>query len=226
MTRPERNDGDVKELVRQHWQARAATFDDASQHGIHDDDQRERWLSLLREWTGHAPLRALDVGCGTGVVTLLLAELGHEVTGVDFVPGMLQRARKKPSATDGSVEFYRGDVEALPIADDAFELVTARHLLWTLPNPDEAIGEWRRVVEPGGRILLIEGYWDHPEPWDEYQEIHGDLPMYHGRPPDALCEFLGREGLRGIEHEPLMDRALWGRAPRHEYYVVAGDVPC
>lgn len=225
MTLPEGNDGAVKELVRRHWNGRAATFDEASQHGIHDDEQRERWSSLLRAWTGQPPLRVLDVGCGTGVLSLLLAELGHHVTGVDFALDMLERARTKPRPAHGSVEFHRGDAEALGYSDDAFELVVARHLVWTLPSPGTAVREWQRVVEPGGRILLLEGYWDHPEPWDEYEEIHDDLPMYRGRPPEELCAFLCRQGLRDVEHEPLMDPVLWGREPRHEYYVVAGEVP-
>ncbi|MGQ3414052.1 class I SAM-dependent methyltransferase [Natrinema sp. LN54] len=225
MTRSNRTDDAVKDLVRQHWNDRAATFDDASQHGIHTDEQRERWLSVFREWTGDDPLRVLDVGCGTGVVSLLLAELGHDVTGVDFAPEMLERARTKAERVDRSVAFHRGDAESLAVPDDAVELLTARHLIWTLPNPGAAIDEWQRVVEPGGSILLIEGYWDHDEPWDEYEAIHDELPMYDGRPPADLREFLARNGLTEIEHEPLSDPALWGREPHYEYYVMTGTVP-
>ncbi|ELY69266.1 class I SAM-dependent methyltransferase [Natrinema versiforme] len=225
MTQPNRTDDAVKDLVQQHWNDRAATFDDASHHGIHTDEQRERWLSVLREWTGGDPLRALDLGCGTGVVSLLLADLGHDVTGVDFAPEMLERARLKADQTDRSVAFHRGDAETLAVPDDAFDLLTARHLIWTLPNPGAAIEEWRRVVEPGGRILLIEGYWDHDEPWDEYEAIHDDLPMYDGRPPADLREFLAGNDLRELEYESLSDPALWGREPHHEYYVMTGTVP-
>ncbi|AEH35759.1 class I SAM-dependent methyltransferase [Halopiger xanaduensis] len=235
MTRSDR-DGGVKELVRRHWNGRAATFDDASHHGIHGDEQRERWLSVLREWTdtgddagsGSQDRRVLDVGCGTGVVSLLLAELGHDVTGVDFAPEMLERARTKARAADRpdrSIAFCRGDAEALPLPDGAFDVVTARHLIWTLPNPQTALAEWQRVLEPGGRLVLLEGYWDHDEPWDEYEAVHEDLPLYDGRPADALREELERAGLRDIEHEPLSDPALWGREPRHEYYGIAGTVP-
>ncbi|GAB3684589.1 class I SAM-dependent methyltransferase [Salinarchaeum chitinilyticum] len=219
------SDGDAtKRLVQQHWDRRAATFDDESQHGIHSEEQHERWLTVLDEWTGEAPRRVLDVGCGTAVVSTLLAELGHEVTGVDFAPGMLAEARRKVDRLDLTAEIVRGDAETLPVASDGVELVTARHLLWTLPNPAAAIEEWRRVVEPDSRILLVEGYWDHDEPWDEYEEMHGDLPMYDGVRPEALRDVLERHGLRDVEYDGLQDPVLWGREPHHEYYVMTGTV--
>lgn len=225
MTQPTGDDDTVKELVQHYWNGRAATFDEESQHGIHSEEQHERWLTVLREWAGEDSRRVLDVGCGTGVLSLLLAELDHDVVGVDFAPEMLERARAKARQTDHSIEFQRGDAETLAIPDDTFELVTARHLVWTLPNPTAAIQEWQRVVEPGGRILLIEGYWDHDEPWDEYEEMHDDLPMYDGRPPEELSEVLAQEGLSEVTHEPLMDSILWGREPHHDYYIMSGNAP-
>ena len=214
----------MKELVRRHWNGRAPTFDDERHHGIHADEQRERWLAVLREWGGDDPRRALDVGCGTGVVSLLLAELGHSVVGVDFAPEMLERARAKTRRSDHAVEFCRGDAESLPVRDDTVELITARHLVWTLPDPRAALREWRRVVDPGGRILLIEGYWNHPESWDAYEAIRDDLPLYNGRPPDELRVVLEESGLHDVAYEPLTDPTLWGREPRHDYYVVRGTV--
>jgi ubiquinone/menaquinone biosynthesis C-methylase UbiE len=217
-------DSAVKRRVRAHWGSRAATFDEAPQHGIHSPEQRERWRTVLETWTPDRQLGALDVGCGTGVLSLLLADLGYRVTGVDIAPEMLERARMKARETDRSVAFLRGDAEALPVPDDAIELLTARHLLWTLPNPTDAILEWQRVLEPGGRLLLVEGYWNHDEPWDEYEVVHDDLPMYDGRPPGELCVDLSRQGLKRVEYELLDDPTLWGREPRHEYYVVVGSV--
>ena len=226
MTQPPSDDGPVKELVQQHWNARAATFDEESQHGIHSDEQHDCWLSVLCEWTVDDTQRVLDVGCGTGVVSLLLAELGHDVVGVDFAPNMLEYARSKARQAAYSVAFLQGDAETLALSDDSVELLTARHLVWTLPNPTDAIQEWQRVVEPGGRLLLIEGYWNHSEPWDEYEHVHEDLPMYDGRPPDELREVLIEEGLSTVTYEPLMDATLWGQVPNHDYYIMSGAVPC
>jgi len=225
VTRQQRDDETVKKTVQQHWNGRAETFDDVSHHGVHTADQRERWLDVLREWAGEDSRRALDVGCGTGVISLLLAKLGHDVAGVDVAPAMLDRARQKARRAGRAVDFFRGDAERLPFPDDSFELVTARHLVWTLPDPESALREWKRVVEPGGLVVLFEGYWDHEEPWDEYEEIHGDLPLYDGRPPGELREILAGTGLDDLAHEPLRDPTLWGREPHHDYYVVRGTVP-
>ncbi|MEY7850977.1 class I SAM-dependent methyltransferase [Natrarchaeobius sp. A-rgal3] len=225
MTRSDRSAEEVKARVEEYWDGRADSFDDDSQHGIHGDEQREAWLSVLREWTGDPPQRTLDVGCGTGVISLLLAQVGHDVTGVDVSTEMLEQAREKARAVDHSLEFRTGDAESLDEPDDSYELLTGRHLIWTLPNPETAVREWRRVVEPGGRILLVEGHWDFPEPFEGYEEIHDDLPLYDGRPPEELAAFLTDAGLENVEHDPLMDAVFWGQEPNYEQYVMVGDVP-
>ncbi|NUC71427.1 class I SAM-dependent methyltransferase [Haloterrigena sp. SYSU A558-1] len=225
MTRSSNGDEDVKEVVRRYWNGRADSYDDDGISGVRADEQREAWLAVLRRWTGDPPRRVLDLGCGTGTISLLLAELGHDVSGVDLTPEMLERARAKAREAGLSIDFGLGDAEALPVPDDAYDVVTARHLIWTLPNPSKAIREWRRVVRPGGRIVLLEGHWDFPEPWEEYREIHDDLPLYRGRPPGELVDFLADHGLERLEREPLMDATLWGENPEQELYVVGIDVP-
>jgi len=225
MTEPTQRDEDVKGLVRQHWDDRAANFDDASEHGIHSAEQHERWLAVLREWVGEEPRRVLDVGCGTGVISLLLAELDHDVVGLDFAPEMLAQASAKVEQTDHSIPFCRGDAETLPLRDESVDCVTARHLVWTLPGPRAALREWARVLESGGRLVLLEGYWEHDEPWDEYVEMHDDLPMYDGRPADELASVLADVGYTDVTHEPLNDPVLRGGDMGNDYYVISGTVP-
>ncbi|SDJ92139.1 class I SAM-dependent methyltransferase [Natronorubrum texcoconense] len=225
MTQPTQSDEEVKATVKQYWDGRAESFDDDSQHGIHSEEQREAWLSVLRPWTGDPPQQILDVGCGTGVISLLLAELGHDVTGVDFAPEMLEQARTKVERSELSAEFQRGDAENLAQREDTYDLVTARHLIWTLPTPENAIDEWQRVVHPGGRLVLIEGHWDFDETFEGYEEIHDDLPLYDGRPPEELAAFLREQGLENVEYDPLAESALWGQEPNYEKYIMVGDVP-
>ncbi|AFZ73859.1 class I SAM-dependent methyltransferase [Natronobacterium gregoryi] len=225
MTRPQHSDGIVKDAVRKYWNGRADEYDDDGISGVHTDTQREAWLSLLRELTTDGTRRVLDLGCGTGTVSLLLAELGYDVTGLDISSGMLERARSKARKADCTIEYHTGDAETLPFAENAFDVVTARHLIWTLPHPETAIDEWRRVVQPGGRLVLVEGYWDFDEPWEGYREIHDALPLYDGRPPTELVAFLADHGLEDVDCEPLMDPVFWGQRPDQELYVVTIDVP-
>lgn len=224
MTRSDQPEDDIKAAIREYWGDRADSFEDDSQHGIHSDAQREAWLSVLRPWTGEPTKQVLDVGCGTGVISLLLAELGHDVTGVDFASEMLDQARTKVDQSELSATFQRGDAENLTQSDDSYDLVTARHLIWTLPSPERAIEEWRRVIRPGGRIVLIEGHWDFDETFEGYEEIHNDLPLYDGRPSEELKAFLQEQGLETVEYDLLEDPQFWGQEPNYEKYIMIGNV--
>lgn len=221
----EQTQDDVKAVVREYWGDRADEFDDDSQHGIHSDAQREAWLSVLRSWTGESTKRVLDVGCGTGTISLLLAQVGHDVTALDFAPEMLEQARTKVDSSEVSATFHRGDAENLTQPTDSYDLVTARHLIWTLPSPERAIKEWQRVVHPRGRIVLIEGHWDFDETFEGYEDIHDDLPLYDGRPPKELAAFLREQGLESVKYEPLDNPDLWGQEPNYEKYLMVGTVP-
>lgn len=216
---------EIKTVVREYWSDRADSFDDDSQHGIHSDAQREAWLSVLRPRVGEPTKQVLDVGCGTGTISLLLAELGHDVTGVDFAPEMLTQARRKVTESELSATFQQGDAENLAFSADSYDLVTARHLIWTLPSPAQALEAWQRVVRPGGRLVLIEGHWDFDEAFDGYEAINDDLPLYDGRPPAELAAFLTEQGLDAVEYEPLDDPVLWGQESNYEQYLMTAEIP-
>ena len=88
------------------WDREALTFDEAADHGLADPECRAAWRDLLRgRPAGPAPARVADLGCGTGTLSLLLAEQGYAVTGVDFSPAMVERARDKAGHL---AEFQRG----------------------------------------------------------------------------------------------------------------------
>src|SRR5713226_5972335 len=97
----------IKELVRQHWDWRAAEFDKEASHSLLTDTQSRAWRELIRRIAGTVPLDVLDLGCGTGFLSLLLAELGHRVTGIDVAPSMLAQARAKAAARGLAVNFVR-----------------------------------------------------------------------------------------------------------------------
>ena len=226
--RPTADPSAIKEVVRQHWAGRAATFDQAPNHGLHSAEQRTAWLARLRGWAGDRPLDALDVGCGTGFLALLLAELGHRVVGVDAADEMLDLARAKAEAAGLAIDLRRSDADGLPFAEASFDLVVERHVLWTLPDPVASLREWARVLRPGGRVVLIEGDWrsgDLAATAGDYQSIKDALPLYGGRPAADLAEIVGAAGLGPPIVEPLQDPVLWGETPTRERYALLAQKP-
>jgi ubiquinone/menaquinone biosynthesis C-methylase UbiE len=152
------NDG-ITNVVRRHWDGRASTFDEEIGHGLVSDEQRHAWLDLLSRLVGRAPQRVLDVGCGTGFLALRLAELGHVVTGIDLSPRMIDRARRKAEQAAQQIDFRVGDAVTIDAADETYDVVVARHVIWLLPEPERGVAEWLRVLRPRGRLALIEGKW-------------------------------------------------------------------
>jgi ubiquinone/menaquinone biosynthesis C-methylase UbiE len=126
----------VKEQVARHWNRRAEHFDEDFGHSIETPAERAAWDRIIGlVLAGRQSLDAVDLGCGTGFLSLELARRGHRVTGVDFAPAMIAAARRKAAEAGLAVRFEEGDAEALPFAPRSFDLAVSRHLLWTLPHP-------------------------------------------------------------------------------------------
>lgn len=212
---------EIKIIVADHWNRRAASFDEGASHGLLNAAQGEAWRALVARIAGPTPIDVLDVGCGTGFLALLAAEAGHRATGIDMADAMLAHARAKAEVRKLAVRFERADAEAPPFAPQSFDLIVERHVIWTLPDPTRALRHWRELLRPGGRVALIEGDWDMA-PKDEYATVHGHLPLFGGVPGDELAEFVRAWEFADVTVEPLMDPALWTEVPSHPRYVVIG----
>ncbi|MFJ2904762.1 class I SAM-dependent methyltransferase [Streptomyces sp. NPDC087212] len=186
------------------WDALAATFDDEPDHGLRDPGVRRAWAERLAGWLPGRPGEVLDLGCGTGSLSLLASEQGHRVTGVDLAPAMLALARAKLAGRDA--EFLVGDAAAPPVGERRFDAVLVRHVLWTLPDPAHVLRTWRGLLRPGGRLILVEGVWGTVDP--------------AGIPADQLTALLAP-----IAPDMRVDRlsddpALWGGPVEDERYAV------
>jgi demethylmenaquinone methyltransferase/2-methoxy-6-polyprenyl-1,4-benzoquinol methylase len=118
---------------------------------IWDEGMRDRAL----DWFDLDPTdRVLDVGCGTGFATEGLLDRAGEVHGLDQSAHQLEKAYEK-FGKRGPVRFYRGDAERLPFADDSFDAVWSSGSIEYWPNPVAALAEFRRVVKPGGTVLVV-----------------------------------------------------------------------
>jgi SAM-dependent methyltransferase len=98
--------------------------------------------------------RVLDVATGSGNAALAAARCGCEVTGVDYVPELLERGRRRAEVEGLGIEFREGDAEALPFADGAFDAALSIYGVMFAPDQERAARELVRVVRPGGRIAV------------------------------------------------------------------------
>ena len=147
----------TKDGVRKYWNSYSVFYDTAPGYGA--NEEKLVWKRLLADAIGPGPKKVLDAGTGTGFISIILAELGYDVSGIDFSDGMMKFARDKTKEKGLNIDFIVGDVENLEFDDGIFDCVTARYVLWTLPHPEKALKEWMRIVRPGGKIIVVDGKW-------------------------------------------------------------------
>ncbi|MFD3834466.1 class I SAM-dependent methyltransferase [Streptomyces sp. NPDC058621] len=207
-----------------YWDAAAVTFDDEPDHGLRADSTRAAWTRLLHTLM---PTTAdvLDIGCGTGSMSLLLAEAGHRATGVDLAPRMVQQARTKFEAAGLDGRFLVGDAMMPPTGEQQFDVVLSRHLLWTLPDPEAALRDWVKRLRPGGRLVLVEGRWHEAgQSGAPYVDGAESLPWNGGIGAEDLTEAV-RPLVAAVRIEPLSsDPDLWGGPVDDERYALIADL--
>lgn len=186
------------------WDAEAPTFDEAPDHGLRDPAVRAAWRALLLEHLPPAPARVADLGCGTGTLSVLLAEEGYRVDGLDLSPAMVALAEEKASAhPDLHATFRVGDASDPDLVQGSYDVVLSRHVLWALPDPAAGLRRWTRLLAPGGSLLLVEGSWS----------TGAGLTAEQTR---SLVEGTGR----ACAVLPLPDEQYWGRPVDDERYLV------
>lgn len=221
---------DVQEAVRQFWDRDAATYDHSATHWPQTAAEEAAWAALLQRSLPPAPARVLDIGAGTGFLSLPAARLGHDVTAVDLSSAMLLRLAEKADGEQLAVRTVVGAAHEPPAGP--FDAVVCRHLLWTLPDPWTALRRWRGACAEG-RLLVVEGAWGRTEPGQRWRARarrqlrrarrsgaahHGSydpgvwdaLPMSGGTDPSAVVDAVRAAGWRDVGLSRLRD-VEWAR---------------
>jgi ubiquinone/menaquinone biosynthesis C-methylase UbiE len=193
--------------ARQYWDNEAARFDDEPDHGLHDPVVRSAWKNLLVNWLPSHPGSALDIGCGTGSLSVLMAEMGHKVTGIDFSPAMIAQANAKAKAANYSISFQVMEASSPELTPQQFKAIICRHLLWALPERARVLERWSNLLVPNGRLLLIEGYWNNSS------------GLYSEQIVDSLPSSFSCVIVKNLSDYPN----LWGGAVTDERYMVKAD---
>lgn len=210
------------------WDISSATYDDKEGHGIQSEIEREAWKNLFQSLIPSGRLEVLDAGCGTGEIGLLFAEMGHHVTGLDISEQMLAKAREKTSGKKYVINFRAGDAENPPFEAETFDVVVTRHLLWTLPHPDTAVRNWKKVLREGGVLIVIDGLYNGglierktrqfisdfltllverkcPKRKQYPDEIKTELPNPNGVPPKKTIEYFRKAGFKNMKDLDLKE---------------------
>ncbi|MCR4657280.1 MAG: class I SAM-dependent methyltransferase [Lachnospiraceae bacterium] len=95
----------------------------------------------------------LECACGTGAISIYIAQKCRKLIATDYAPGMLRRAAKK-CRKYGNVTFKKTDITNIRCKDDRFDKVVAGNVIHLLPDPWKALRELERVVKPGGKIII------------------------------------------------------------------------
>lgn len=217
----------VAREIREFWDADAAVYDSSPSHYPRRAQEQAAWAGALRRLLPEPPATVLDVGAGTGFLSLLLAAQGYEVTAVDLSPGMLARLEAKAADRGLSIRIVEADAVNPPDGD--FDAVVERHLLWTLPDPGKALAAWRAAA-PRGRLVAIGGSWGgsqaasterlraaarglservrraEPGHHDHYSDrVQAALPHGRGMSPDEAVSLVQASGWGQARLERLRD---------------------
>lgn len=126
-------------------------FNPAEQTGRISYEHLHRY-ALCREYV--AGKRVLDMGCGTGYGSSILAGAAAHVTGADISEAAIRTAQARYGEAAGNLEYVRADCYALPFEDDSFDVVVANEIIEHVDDHDRFVAEARRVLAPGGLFLV------------------------------------------------------------------------
>lgn len=175
--------------TRDYWTWRADGYSEVNREELRTRQHCVWQDTLMDELSRRFPLRdpatvqVLDIGCGPGFFSIVLAEAGYAVTAVDLTPRMLEEAKRNAGDLADQIRFLEMNAEELAFPDGSFDAVVTRNLTWNLPHPEQAYREWVRILRPGGMMMIFDANW--------YRYLYDDQALRAYREDRVRSESLG-----------------------------------
>ncbi|MDY5129662.1 class I SAM-dependent methyltransferase [Actinotignum urinale] len=192
---------------------------------------------------GKQALRVLDVGCGSGYLSRIVAGFGHNVVGLDSSPGMLREAE---SHHVRGLQTVLGDATCPPESLGKFDVIVSRYVMWTLEDPYSAVCAWKKMLDPQGPgiIAIADANWfpsgeglevdvDSEDGENAFIDTYGhgyaeQLPLATLDSPQSYLDIFQRAGLRAhltwlpeIDELDLICGVSRGHMPRKRFLIRA-----
>lgn len=181
-----------------YWTNRARGYSGVNQEEL-ATSQKTVWRELISlriaarfPNTNPKRIRVLDVGTGPGFFAIILAELGYQVTAVDYTASMLEEAKRNAGALAEKIDFRQMNAEELSFRAASFDVLVTRNVTWNLPNPEKAYAHWMRVLKPGGLLLNFDANW-YRYLWDENDQAAHALDRKNLQDSDVRDETAGTD---------------------------------
>nr|ADC96657.1 methyltransferase [Streptomyces sp. SN-1061M] len=190
-----------------HWDHRAENYDETPGNSL-TPEQAEAWKSMLADVYPTRSGKLLDIGCGTGTYSLLFAELGFEVHGVDTSEGMIARAREKALSRSGpggppAVMFSVLDAQHI---SGRYDAVFSRNMLWTVADPGRLTAVVGEHTTKSAVWVAVETMWDG-RPNGDFRDTGEHLPGFGGWHPNVLREVFARHGFTRTTWSSISNRS-------------------
>jgi ubiquinone/menaquinone biosynthesis C-methylase UbiE len=167
----------MKSTAMGEFEAWAASYDASPLHRFLFQPAYRMVLEEIYRWRkdDDRPFDALDIGCGTGTLPAMLATSSMPVraVGLDYSPAMctVGEGKARQAGLSDRLSFVTADSEHLPFTDGSFDVVSCSNSFHHYPHQEAVVKEVRRVLRPGGRFLLIDGFRDNVIGWVVFDMI-------------------------------------------------------